>query len=136
MSLGTPLLLAATLVCLPALALAEDAVAPLPANIIDTVMSGMPTAPLQELRVLRAEVLPAQVTVHHTHRFPVTTYVLDGAMTFTLAGRGSVTVTAGGAFVEPPGIGVIGENPSASVPANVVMFYVSDPATPFLDLVN
>jgi quercetin dioxygenase-like cupin family protein len=121
---------------LPVLALADAGLAPLPTPVLDTEVAGMPSAPLQEIRVLTAEVGPGQVTVHHTHRFPVTTYVLDGAMTFTLAGQDPVTVAAGQAFIEPPDTGVTGENPSASAPAHVVMFYVSDPATPFLDVVN
>ena len=107
-------------------------VAPLPKPILDATIAGMPTAAQQEVRVLTAEVGPGQLTVHHMHPFPVTTFVLDGAMTFTIKGPEHVTVLAGQAFVEQAGVPVTGKNASNTEMAHVVMFYVSDPAAPFL----
>jgi hypothetical protein len=44
-----------------------------------------------------------------------------------------VTVKAGQAMVEPPNVRMTGFNRSATEPMRVLIFYVSDPETPFLD---
>jgi len=38
---------------------------------------------------------PGDRTPFHTHRFPVTVYVLEGTFTLELEGRGTVIVKAG-----------------------------------------
>ena len=53
-----------------------------------------------------------------------------------LEGRTPVTVKAGEAFVEPPNVKMTGHNRSTTEPLRLVIFYVSDPDTPFLDLVQ
>jgi hypothetical protein len=45
-----------------------------------------------------------------------------------------VTVKAGEAFVEPPNVKMTGYNRSTT-PIRLVIFYVSDPDTPFLDAI-
>ena len=47
-----------------------------------------------------------------------------------------MTVNAGQALVEPPNVKVTGYNRSATEPIRLVIFYVSDPDTPFLDPVR
>jgi len=47
--------------------------------------------------------------------------------------RTPVTVTQGHAMEEPPDVKMTGYNRSNSDPLRVVVFYVSDPDTPFLD---
>ena len=96
-------------------------------------VTGMPRGDRQEVRVLTASFKPGDRTVFHTHRSPVTVYVLEGAFTLELEGRDSVTVNAGQALVEPPNVKMTGYNRSRSDPLRVVIFYVSDPDTPFLD---
>jgi quercetin dioxygenase-like cupin family protein len=71
--------------------------------------------------------------VLHTHRSPVTVYVLEGEFTLELDGRPPVVVRAGQAYVEPPHVRMTGFNRSATQPLKVVIFYVSEPGTPFLD---
>ena len=44
----------------------------------------------------------------HTHRFPVTVYVLDGTFTLEMEGRKPVTVNAGQAMVMPPHVKMTG----------------------------
>ena len=61
-------------------------------------------------------------------------YVLEGTFTLELEGRGTVTVKAGQAMVEPPKVKMTGYNRSATETLRVMIFYVSDPGTPFLDL--
>jgi len=101
--------------------------------LVREIMHGMPRGEKQEVRVLTATLKPGDKTPFHTHRFPVTVYVLEGAFTLELEGRGTVTVKAGQAMVEPPQVKMTGYNRSSTEPLRVVIFYVSDPETPFLD---
>jgi quercetin dioxygenase-like cupin family protein len=71
--------------------------------------------------------------VFHTHRAPVTVYVLEGEFTLEMAGHPTAVVRAGSAFVEPPNVRMTGYNRSPSAPTRVVIFYVSAPGEPFLD---
>lgn len=100
---------------------------------INQVVSGMPRGGEQQIRVLTATLKPGDKTEYHTHRFPVTLYVLKGAFTLELEGRPPLTVKAGEAMVEPPNVKMTGYNRSTIEPMEVVTFYVSEPDTPFLD---
>lgn len=113
---------------------AQDGNIAKPNLVLRQTISGMPTAERQEVRVMTATFKPGDRTVTHTHRFPVTVYVLEGAFTLELAGYEPITVQAGEALVEPPHVVMTGYNRSASEPARVVIFYASTPDTPFLDL--
>lgn len=97
-------------------------------------VEAMPTGQKQEVRVLTATFKPGDRTVTHTHRFPVTVYVLEGAFTLELDGREPIVVKAGNALIEPPLVKMIGYNRSATEPTRVIVFYVSEVDTPFLDL--
>lgn len=99
------------------------------------VVSGMPGQSDQEVRVLFSTLLPGDVTPYHSHRYPVTVYMLDGAFTLELDGREPVAVKAGEVFVEPAGINMTGFN-RGDVPARMVIFYVCAPDAPFADPVN
>lgn len=102
--------------------------------LVREIVQGMPKGEKQEVRVLTATIKPGEKTPFHTHRFPVTVYVLEGTFTLELEGRGTVTVKAGQAMVEPPKVKMTGYNRSNTETLRVVIFYVSDPDTPFLDL--
>ena len=101
--------------------------------VLREVVSGMPRGERQEVRVLTASFKPGDKTLFHTHRFPVTVYMLEGAFTLEMEGRPPVTIKAGQALVEPPNVKMTGYNRSATEPIRLVIFYVSDPDTPFLD---
>lgn len=106
-------------------------------NIIHReLVAGMPRGDRQEVRVITASFKPGDKTVFHTHRFPVTVYVLEGAFTLEMEGRAPVTLKAGEAFVEPPNVKMTGYNRSTAEALKVIVFYVSDPETPFLDLAH
>jgi len=107
-----------------------------PDMVLRQVTEGMPKSGKQEVRVLTATFKPGDKTVFHTHRFPVTVYILDGAFTLELDGRPPVIVKAGEAMVEPPNVKMTGYNRSATESLKVVIFYVSDPDTPFLDMAH
>ena len=96
----------------------------------------MPNTAKQEVRVLTAVIKPGDKTPFHTHRSPVTVYMLEGAFTLEMEGREPVTVKAGQAMVEPPNVKMTGYNRSNTEPVRLVIFYVSDPDTPFLDPVQ
>lgn len=104
-----------------------------PDMVLQQVVEGLPKDDKQTIRVMTASFKPGDKTVHHTHRFPVTVYVLEGAFTLELAGRPPLTVKAGEAMVEPPNVAMTGYNRSSET-TKVVIFYVSANDTPFLDL--
>lgn len=110
--------------------------APKPNLVLQQIVEGLPKDDRQEVRVLTATVNPGGKTPPHTHRFPVTVYVLEGAFTLELKGRAPITVKAGEAMTEPPHTEMTGYNPSKTDPTKVVIFYVSTPNTPFLDLLH
>ena len=107
-----------------------------PNMVLQQVVEGLPTDAKQTVRVMTATFKPGDQTVYHTHRFPVTVYVLEGAFTLELDGRPPLTVKAGEALVEPPKVPMTGYNRSATEPTKVVIFYVSANDTPFLDLMG
>ncbi|HKS62388.1 MAG TPA: cupin domain-containing protein [Xanthobacteraceae bacterium] len=107
-----------------------------PDLVLRELVAGMPRGERQEVRVITASFKPGDKTVFHTHRFPVIVYVLEGAFTLDLEGRAPVTIKKGEAFVEPPNVKMTGHNRSTTEPLKVVVFYVSDADTPFLDLVH
>jgi quercetin dioxygenase-like cupin family protein len=104
-----------------------------PPPVLREIVQGMPTAERQEVRVITATLKPGEKTPFHSHRFPVTFYVLEGAITLEMEGRAPITVGAGQAMVEPPRVKMTGYNRSSTETMRVVIFYVSDPDTPFLD---
>lgn len=117
----------------PAMAAPEPA---RPVTVLKQVVEAMPRGDRQEVQVLTASFTPGQSTVFHKHRFPVTVYVLEGEFTLEMDGRPPVTVAAGQSFIEPPDVLMTGYNRSAAVPLRVVIFYVGDPGTPFLDIAH
>lgn len=124
---------------LPALAQPAPAPVPAPARpnlVLRETVAGMPRGESQEIQVLTAQFAPGQATVFHTHRFPVTVYILEGAFTLELEGRPTVVVRAGESFIEPPGVRMTGYNRSTTDPIRLVIFYVGDPGTPFLDMIH
>lgn len=95
--------------------------------------TGMPQEEIQEIRVLLARLDPGDCTPRHSHRHPVTVYMLEGTFTLELDGRTPVDVKAGEVFVEPAHVAMTGRNLSADTPARMVIFYASRPDTPFAD---
>ena len=107
-----------------------------PQLLLNEIVQGMPKGATQEVRVLTASFPPRNRTMFHTHRFPVTVYVLEGAFTLEMEGREPLTVQAGKAMMMPPHVKMTGYNRSNTDPLRVVIFYVSDPDTPFLDPIH
>ena len=108
-----------------------------PVPVLEKVVRGMPRGEEQQVRVMTANFKPGDRTVFHTHRFPVTVYVMEGAFTLDLADRKEpVVVKAGESFVEPVGVKMTGYNRSTTEPIRLVIFYVSDVDTPFLDPIS
>ena len=107
-----------------------------PNLVLQQIVEGLPKDDKQTVRVLTAAFKPGDKTVYHSHRFPVTVYVVEGTFTLELKDRPPLTVHAGEAMVEPPNVAMTGYNPSATKATNVVIFYVSAPDTPFLDLLH
>jgi len=128
---GLCLAFAVLLVSLIAMAQEQGVIKP--QLLLSEIVQGMPKGERQEVRVLTASFKPRDKTLFHTHRFPVTLYVLEGAFTLEMEGREPVTVKAGQAMMMPPHVKMTGYNRSSTDPLRLVVFYVSDPGTPFLD---
>ena len=124
----------ALLVSLPSMA--QEPGTAKPELLLKELAQGMPRSERQEVRVLTANFKPGDKTVFHTHRFPVTVYIVEGAFTLELEGCEPITVVAGQAIVELPDVKMTGYNRSTTEPLRVVIFYTSDPGTPFLDLIH
>ena len=118
------------------IAIAQERGVVKPQLLLSEIVQGMPKGGRQEVRVLRASFQPGDKTMFHTHRFPVTVYVLEGAFTLEMEGREPVTVKAGQAMVMPPHVKMTGYNRSSTAPLRLVIFSVSDPNTPFLDPIH
>lgn len=120
---------------LAATAAAQGITRPVP--VLDKVVGGMPRGEKQEIRVMTAVFKPGDRTLFHTHRFPVTVYILEGEFTLDLANRKEpVVIKAGESFVEPIGVKMTGYNRSTLSTLRLVIFYVSDADTPFLDPID
>ena len=107
-----------------------------PNLVLQQTVAGLPAGHPEDVRVLTAVFRPGDRTVTHTHRFPVTVYVLAGAFTLEMEGKEPLVVEAGKAYVEPPNVKMTGYNRSGTEETKVVIFYVSEPKTPFLDPVH
>jgi quercetin dioxygenase-like cupin family protein len=114
---------------------AQEAPLARPQLLLREVVTGMPRGERQEVQVLTASFRPGDRTVFHTHRHPVTVYVLEGAFTLEMEGRAPALVRAGEALVEPPGVRMTGFNRTEG-PLRVVIVYVSKPGMPFLDPIH
>ena len=134
-SMSVGIALVALFLSLPSSAQAQSAPAP-PPPLLREVVQGMPKGERQEVRVFAVTVKPGDKTPFHSHRFPVTLYVLEGVFTLEMEGRTPVTVKAGQAMVEPPQVKMTGYNHSSTEPLKVLIFYVSDPDTPFFDVIR
>src|SRR5919197_4679034 len=66
-----------------------------PQLLFSEIVAGMPKGKKQEVRVLAVNFRPGERTLFHTHRFPVTLYILEGAFRLELEGREPITVNAG-----------------------------------------
>ena len=69
------------------LALGQEAAFAKPNPVIRQIVDGMPKGDKQEISVFTATFKPGDKTVFHTHRFPVTVYILEGTFTLELDGR-------------------------------------------------
>ena len=125
---------AVLLVRSPAMAQEQSVVKP--QLLLSEIVQGMPKGEKQEVRVLTASFQPGDKTLLHTHRFPVTVYVLEGTFTLEMEGREAVTVKVGQAITMPAHVKMTGYNRSSTEPLRLVLFNVSDPDTPYLDPVH
>src|SRR6266516_3908929 len=112
---------------LGSLAMAQELGVVKPQLLLREIVQGMPKGEKQEVRVLTASFQPGDKTLFHTHRFPVTVYVLEGAFTMQMEGREPATVKSGQVMMMPPHVKMTGYNRSSTDPLRLVVFYVSDP---------
>jgi len=89
-------LLVALAPLLPTAALAQDHGTARPDLVVKEIVTGMPKGDRQEIKVLTATLKPGDKTPFHTHRFPVTAYILEGAFTLEMEGRAPVALAEPG----------------------------------------
>ena len=70
--------------------MAQDPGVAKPDLLLREIVQGMPKGERQEVRVLTATLKPGDKTPFHTHRFPVTVYILEGTFTLEMEDRKSV----------------------------------------------
>src|SRR6184192_2879062 len=87
-----------------------------PQLLVSEIVQGMPKGENQEVRVLTANFQPGDKTLFHTHRFPVTVYLLEGAFTMQMEGREPATVKSGQVMMMPPHVKMTGYNRSSTDP--------------------
>ena len=134
MSFGSGLLYVLAGVTFGASAFAQESGVARPNLVLEQIIEAMPRDAKQSVSIMTATFKPGDKTVTHTHRFPVGVYVLEGVFTLELKGRAPLHAKAGEAIVEPPNVEMTGYNRSATELTKVVIFYVSTPGMPFLDV--
>lgn len=115
---------------------AQEAGLARPNLVIKETVVGLPRSEKVDISVMTATFKPGDKTPFHTHRHPVTVYVLEGAFTLEMEGRETVVLKGGQAMVEPHDVKMTGYNRSATEETKVVIFYVAEVDTPFLDPVR
>lgn len=113
-------------------ALADEASTVKPNLVLQEIVQGLPQGSESEIRVMTATFPAGSTTPLHTHDFPVTVYVIEGAFTVEMDGQAPITVGAGEAIVEPPNTVMTGVSRLATEDTKVVVFYVSAAGAPFL----
>jgi quercetin dioxygenase-like cupin family protein len=136
MNKSRSLCLAFAVLLVSSMAMAQEQGIVKPQLLLSEIVQGMPKGESQEVRVLTATFKPRDKTLFHTHRFPVTVYVLEGAFTLEMEGREPVTVKEGQAMMMPPHVKMTGYNRSSADPLRLVLFDVGDPNTPYLDPIH
>ena len=104
-SLSVAVALVTLVIGLPSIAQEPRPLAP-PPPLLREIVQGMPKGDRQEVRVFAATVKPGEKTPFHSNQ----------------------------AMVEPPHVKMTGYNRSGTEPVRAVLFYVSDPDTPFFDV--
>jgi quercetin dioxygenase-like cupin family protein len=88
-----------------------------------------------EARVMTATLAPGSTSPWHTHSGPVAVYVIEGTFTLEFDGREPIAKKAGEALLEPINVKVRAANRS-DAPVKVVIFQVSDPEQPFMQVTH
>lgn len=107
---------------------------PPPTSVLKEAVDEVPQVSVLESEILTATVAPGDVSEWHTHRAPVFAYTVSGSYVVDFqSGQPSITIPAGQAIVEPINVVIRARNPSVSEPAELVLFQLREPGTPFLD---
>ncbi len=110
---------------------------PAPSSILNSKTGDLPKGSVSESEMLVATVAPKEVSIWHTHKYPVFAYTISGSYVVDFqSGKPSITIPAGKAIMEPVNEVVRARNPSSKQPAKLVLFQVREPGTPFLDPVS
>ncbi|MFW8635268.1 cupin domain-containing protein [Cribrihabitans pelagius] len=98
--------------------------------ILKTMVEGMPGT---EANIVAFDVDPGWQTEHHMHPGHLFVYVLEGGLRLEIDGQEPVDYSAGEAFYEMPGVGMVGANASASERAKFVVFQFGEAGKPLME---
>lgn len=108
--------------------------APAPAPVVQ-VLSKIPhpRIPGYEIAVVQLDLAPGASSPHHRHPGLVVGHVVSGEFEFQITGEPLKRLRAGEVFFEPPGaVHLVSRNPSANVPARVVVFMEHPAGSPLV----
>jgi quercetin dioxygenase-like cupin family protein len=89
----------------------------------------------REGRVITVEYLPGESTPAHEHDGVIFAYVAQGAVVTALDDGSEQRFEAGQAWYENPGqVHRVSRNASATAPAKLVVFYLTEPGKPVLQM--
>lgn len=108
---------------------------PPPQPVLSVVTTELPKTPGLAVAVYNPMLPPGGMTPWHTHPAPVFAYVVEGAFILEIEGKPAVEVQAGQAIMEPANTVIRAKNASTTAPAKFVLFQVSEPGKPFLEVV-
>lgn len=86
----------------------------------------------KEARLVRAEYAPGASVGKHHHPGHEFVYLLEGTTTLEVEGRPPVTVKAGDSYYQPPKQVHSFKNASATKPAKLITFFVTEKDQPFI----
>ena len=91
--------------------------------------------PVKEVRIFHDKLPAGATTPWHVHDASPMYYIVKGSFTLEFKDRPNAVVRAGEGFVEPVGVVLRGHS-DPDIETEYVIVQVSDPAKPFLRMVN
>ncbi|WP_434045316.1 cupin domain-containing protein [Sorangium cellulosum] len=104
------------------------------ARVTTLLTEPLAAAPGLEARVLTVELPPGSSSPAHRHPGQIFAYVLEGTVLTGLDGQPPVRYTQGQTWSEAPGqLHSVSRNESATAPAKLLVFFVTEPGKPVVE---
>lgn len=96
------------------------------------IKTDLPGITGKEARLIRAEYAPGAAVGKHHHPGHEFVYLLEGSATLDVEGKPPVTMKAGDSYYQPPKQVHSFKNASATNPAKLITFFVTEKDQPFI----